>query len=49
MKALVRTVGRLAASYLAVVLVIILAPVFLIANEASLLDSLVDFIFQNHS
>lgn len=45
MKVFARGLARVAASYAAVVLVIILMPIFLITNDVSILDSLKDFIF----
>jgi len=39
--------AKLIVSYLAVILVIMLMPIFLITNDASMLDGMMDFIFEN--
>ncbi|HLR23069.1 MAG TPA: hypothetical protein VK100_05015 [Pseudogracilibacillus sp.] len=48
MKSFAMNFGRLIVSYIAVILVIMLMPVFLVTNEVSVLDSMFDFIFHNN-
>ncbi len=47
MKQFVGGFAKLIVSYLAVILVIMLMPIFLITNDVSFLDGMMDFIFKN--
>ncbi|HLQ94874.1 MAG TPA: hypothetical protein VK108_00655 [Pseudogracilibacillus sp.] len=47
MKKLVGNFAKVIVSYLAVILVIMLTPIFLISNDTSVLDGMMDFIFEH--
>jgi len=47
MKKFAGGIAKVIVSYLAVILVIMLMPIFLITNDTSVLDSMMNFIFEN--
>lgn len=47
MKKVAKGIAKVIVSYLAVILVIMLMPIFLITNDASMLDSVMDYIFDS--
>lgn len=47
MNKVIRGIAKIVVSYVAVILVIMLMPIFLITNDVSFLDGMMDFIFKN--